>query len=142
VDGRFWRTVKGRIVKQHFHNSPIPYYCVNLQKQNKSKCFLVHRLIVITWIGPFPPGCETRHGSNGSLDNSICNLSYGTRSENELDKERDGTGFHTCVRRSDGIEFDSINNAAKQSGCQATHISAVCQGKRNSAGGFSWTYIR
>jgi hypothetical protein len=34
---------------------------------------------------------ETRHGPAGKLDNSVANLSYGTRPQNAADKYRDGT---------------------------------------------------
>jgi hypothetical protein len=141
VCGQFTRIVKGRIIVQSRHNSPTPYNHVHLHKQNKSQCLLVHRIIALTWLGPIPPGCEVRHSVNGSLDNSVANLSYGSRADNERDKERDGSGWHTRVRRSDGREFASINEAAKQSGCHASTITAVCRGRRKSTGGYGWSYV-
>lgn len=135
------RIVKGRIVAQSRHNTPIPYRHVTLHKRGNQQTLLVHRVIAITWLGPVPDGCEVLHGPNGYSDNSVSNLSYGTRSDNEKDKERDGTGHHVRVKRSDGIEFDSINEAADKTGCHASRITAVCRGRRKTTGGYSWSYI-
>jgi len=135
------RIVKGRIIPQSHHNSLIPYFQVTLHKQGKQETRLVHQIVALVWLGAVPANCEVRHGPNGYTDNSISNLSYGTRSENEKDKERDGTGWHTRVRRSDGIEFDSINEAAEKTGCHATKISAVCRGSRKTTGGYGWEYL-
>lgn len=44
-----------------------------------------------------------------------------------------------CVET--GKIYSCIRTAAEDSGAFATAISAVCRGKRNMAGGFSWRYI-
>ncbi len=44
------------------------------------------------------------------------------------------------VRRSDGIEFDSLTEAAKVTGCAAGNISAVCNGQGKKSGGYGWSY--
>lgn len=133
------RAVKGHITPQHSHNTPIPYRAVNLHRQGNHYTALVHRLVAITWLGPVPPGYEVRHGENGFADNSVSNLCYGTRSDNEKDKIRDGTRCKR-VKRSDGAEFDSILEAAEHSGCHASRITAVCKGSRKTTGGYGWTY--
>lgn len=49
--------------------------------------------------------------------------------------------FHkdvVCVET--GILYHGVNEAGRQTGISATHISAVCKGKRNVAGGFHWKY--
>ena len=67
------------------------YRQVTLSHDSKKKTFLVHRLVAAAFIGPCPEGEEVLHGIAGSLNNSVENLRYGTRSENEQDKKRDGT---------------------------------------------------
>lgn len=140
-NGKFPVRWRGRIVVQFHHNSSTPYFKVSLNKQNCQKSWLVHQLVMLTWVGSVPLGFEVRHSGNGYADNSLYNLSYGSRSDNEKDKERDGTGRHTKVRRSDGVEFASINEAAKQTDCWASKITAVCRGWRKTAGGYGWVYI-
>lgn len=45
------------------------------------------------------------------------------------------------VRRGDGKQYDTIVDAAKDSGASAWGISATCKGKQKTAGGFSWEYL-
>ncbi len=52
----------------------------------RQKNFTVHRLILLTFVGPRRQGMQSRHGLGGSLDNSLKNLCYGTKLENEADK--------------------------------------------------------
>lgn len=51
----------------------------------------VHRLVLEAFVGPCPPGMEVLHGPGGQRDNRLVNLCYGTPSQNQLDKYRDGT---------------------------------------------------
>jgi hypothetical protein len=46
----------------------------------------VHRIIAETFIGPLPEGMETRHLDGNKLNNSVSNLTYGSRSENAIDQ--------------------------------------------------------
>ena len=55
------------------------------------KTATVHSLVAEAWLGPVPEGMEVLHGPAGKQDNSIDNLSYGTRCQNHHDKKRDGT---------------------------------------------------
>lgn len=140
------KTLKGQLLVQNQlkkHNPP--YYLVSLTKNGRHVTKLVHQLILATWLGPCPTGCESRHGPIGFADNSIVNLCYGTHSDNEKDKDRDGTADRTTnecgVKRSDGVEFVNMEEAAKQSGTFNTNICAVCNGRRGSAGGYGWVRI-
>ena len=45
----------------------------------------VHQLIMRTFVGPSPVGEEVRHKNGDPTDNRLCNLEYGTRTENILD---------------------------------------------------------
>jgi hypothetical protein len=52
---------------------------------------LVHRVILLSFIGPCPTGLQCRHGNGKRNDNRLDNLSWGTQSENEIDKRLHGT---------------------------------------------------
>lgn len=93
------------------------------------------------WTGLCPEGMEVHHGPNGIRDNSVRNLSYGSHSANGLDMRRDGTHGGRAVCRSDGKEFQSMAEAAEESGCFQGNICKVCKGKRNTTGGFGWEYV-
>jgi hypothetical protein len=48
---------------------------------------LLHRLVILTFDGPptQPDHTDVRHGAGGTDDNRLCNLQWGTRSENMRD---------------------------------------------------------
>ncbi len=102
---------------------------VVLCKEGNQRSVAVHRIVMAAWVGPCPEGQEVRHGPNGVADNSISNLCYGTRSQNNLDKRRDGTVNGRRVKCSDGVEFTSLHEAAEDSGCSYQNIWSVCNGK-------------
>ncbi len=138
--------LKGRILKPGASLSG--HLTVALCKNGTQKTHYVHRLVTRAFISPCPEGLEVRHGVGGILDNTLKNLCYGTRSENMLDMERDGTGPHKPVRRSDGVEYRSATEGAKDNGLKVSHITAVCRQyippnghKCSTAGGYGWQYI-
>ena len=53
------------------------------------KVRFAHRLVARAFIGPCPPGHEVCH-IDGTRNNHVTNLRYGTRSENTMDKVRHG----------------------------------------------------
>jgi len=55
------------------------------------KDYSVHQAVAAAFLGPKPEGLIVLHGPNGKFDNRPENLSYGTHSQNALDKHRDGT---------------------------------------------------
>lgn len=50
----------------------------------------VHQLIMQTFVGPAPSGCEVCHNNGDPTDNRLINLRYDTRSENIKDVVRQG----------------------------------------------------
>lgn len=73
------------------------YFRVILTKDRAKTYATVHRLVTAAFIGPLPPGKETRHLDGDQANNALSNLTYGTRSENSLDMVRHGT--HRQVRK-------------------------------------------
>lgn len=51
----------------------------------------VHRLVMLAFRGPCPPGLEVCHGDGVPSNNRLSNLRYGTRSSNSLDSVAHGT---------------------------------------------------
>ena len=79
-------------VIRKLHLSRRGYWTVRLHAQGrKGKTFDVHHLVAEAFIGPRPPRYDTCHGAKGRQCNEPSNLSYGTRSENLKDRDRDGT---------------------------------------------------
>ena len=80
---------RGRVLKQTI--DPCGYMTVSLSKANHKRTKRVHSLVAEAFIGPRPYGMEVLHGAKGLDDNSISNLSYGTRQQNARNRARDNT---------------------------------------------------
>ncbi len=50
----------------------------------------VHRLVLLVFVGPCPPGMGCRHLNGNPADNRLENLAWGTHTENMADRNRHG----------------------------------------------------
>lgn len=70
----------------------LTYPTVCLSVNGKSKCCVVHRLVLAAFVGPRPPGMVCRHfPDRDPRNNRLDNLSYGTLKQNAQDKVIHGT---------------------------------------------------
>jgi hypothetical protein len=69
----------------------VGYLHVGLRKERRAHCVDVHRIAALAFLGPRPVGLDIRHINGVKTDNRICNLSYGTRTENMADAKAHGT---------------------------------------------------
>lgn len=65
--------------------------CIRPDATGKAKRQLVHRLVLLAFIGPPLPRQQGLHGDGDRSNNRIDNLRWGTSEENEADKKRHGT---------------------------------------------------
>jgi hypothetical protein len=94
------RILKPRVIRKY------PTVCLSrfgnllLKKQRIEK---VHRLVLITFVGPCPPGHEGCHKDGVPAHCSLENLEWGTKSKNALDKFKHGysspKGVHNGRRK-------------------------------------------
>lgn len=66
------------------------HLAVALSSASSVQQFRVHQLVMLAFIGERPPGMEIRHLDGVKTNNRLDNLTYGTRSENILDRVRHG----------------------------------------------------
>lgn len=108
-DGRVWAKPRGIYVKdkldrQTFHGhkgkwlkpglNSRGYLGVNLYDNpgtGQHSFYLIHYLVLLTFDKPKPEGLECRHLNGIRTDNSLENLCWGTRSENQQDSIRHRT---------------------------------------------------
>lgn len=64
---------------------------VSLYREGKERTHHVHSLVLTTFVGPRPEGKEACHNNGVPSDNSLTNLRWDTKRENNLDKGRHGT---------------------------------------------------
>lgn len=77
------KRVAGQILSQLI--TPNGYCQVFLWRGGKRRVFLVHKLVLLAFVGACPDNMETRHINSIRTDNRLCNLAYGTHSENVID---------------------------------------------------------
>lgn len=80
------RNKKGLILKDRY-KTPMRYRYVVLCKKEKS----ISSLVLETFISPRPPKMVVRHLNGNSQDDRLCNLTWGTQSDNIFDKIQHGT---------------------------------------------------
>lgn len=76
----------GRILKPGTYKDGHKH--VTLSRNGKTTCYQVHKLIMLTFVGPCPEGLQTRHLNGVPDDNRLENLTYGTLRENMQDRDQ------------------------------------------------------
>lgn len=80
---------KERILK--LQTSTNGYLYIRLSKNGKYKNFLVHRLVLESFVGFCPKGMESCHNDGSRDNNFVSNLRWDTYSNNNKDKIKHGT---------------------------------------------------
>lgn len=80
---------KAILLKQGTH--PFGHKIVSLWKNNKGRCFYVHRLVLETFIGKCPIKMQCRHLDNNPANNKLENLEWTSVSINQMDRVKFGT---------------------------------------------------
>lgn len=82
----FYQPIKGRLLKGH--RTKLGHTVVEL---SGGKRFFIHQLVLLAFVGPCPPGMESRHLNGDSTNDRLDNLAYGTPTQNNHDRIRHGT---------------------------------------------------
>lgn len=86
-------TIRGRILKGWTHHNG--YQWVRLYDTGRVESYMVHRLVLLSFMGPAPEGKPyVLHWDDDPQNNNLKNLRYGDNFDNARDKERLGT-FYT-----------------------------------------------
>ena len=86
-ENRAWKDAKR--VKQLPDTDGYPR--VYLSHDGKGHTVNVHRLVLLTFVGPCPDGMQCRHLDGKQTNNHVSNLAWGTKIQNERDKLTHGT---------------------------------------------------
>lgn len=135
---------KGKVLKQSVSSSG--YYQVRLSFGKRIEVSFPHQLILITFVSKCPTGMEACHRDDNKLNNLLSNLRWDTPHNNREDAVRNGrVKPSTSVIRSDGMIFNSIREAAKQTpDASSGRISEITRGIRignGLSGGYGWSII-
>ena len=138
-------TKSGRSLRQWSDRSG--YMRVALFHEGHGKQFYVHRLVATAFIPRSSSKLEVNHINGDKADNSVSNLEWCTKSENQRHSYRVlGRRWHagrprvgvTCIET--GESFDSIASAARAKGIDSRNLHAVLSPKsyKKTCGGFHW----
>ena len=133
------------------------YLQVDLHKNGKRKTYYVHRLVAETFLTKIPGKEFVDHINGIRDDNRIDNLRWCThrendrfplsrknKSENNAWKGKSGE-LHHSSKQVLCIELNKIYGSAREAERETRiaheNISRCCNGKRKSAGGYTWKYI-
>jgi hypothetical protein len=110
------------------------YRVVGLYRGSRRTPRTVHSLVMEATHGPRPEGMEVLHGNGHRSDNRRANLTYGTRSENNLDKAKHGTD-HNAIKAhcKQGHEFTPDNTYRKPEGGRSCRTCRVAWRKKSEA---------
>lgn len=90
--GNGWKyTVRERILKLTSDKDGYPG--VGLCMNGRAKHFLVHRLVLLAFVGLPPPGHEGCHEDNNPGNPRLSNLRWDTSAGNQADKIKHGTSY-------------------------------------------------
>lgn len=141
-------TGKERILKPYKNGNG--YLQVILRKDGHRKQPLVHRLVADAFI-PNPNNLETvNHKDEVKTNNAATNLEWMSQKDNinyGTRNKRVGEALSKQVQMLDKqtgellATFPSTHEAGRVTGINQSHISACCNGKRKSAGGYKWRYL-
>jgi len=93
-----------RILMQHIDKkskSSYPRYRVNLS----GKFLVVHRLVLLAFVGPCPEGMEACHNDGNPYNNRLDNLRWDTKAGNILDEVKNG---NTKITPSDVVKIREL----------------------------------
>ena len=134
----------GKILKPRLHRNG--YLMHQFYENNKRKFLYLHRIIAIAFIDNPEEKPQVNHIDENKLNNDLSNLEWCTVRENLVHGTRmkriAEKNFKKVIQLdlNDNVlnVFESIKQAGQETGVFATSISACCNGRIKSSGGFKW----
>lgn len=88
LTGGYRNAKAGRLLTQKLTQDG--YLAVNLCVNGQARCFTIHSLVLVTFVGQRPDGYVARHLNGTRTDNRSSNLAWGTIQDNVDDRGRHG----------------------------------------------------
>ena len=138
-DGNVFTKKRGRYMRPFANHSG--YLGIYLSKNGKRKYFFIHKLVAVAFV-PNPNNYkEVNHIDEDKKNNKAENLEWCTREYNN----NYGTKLSKVSKRvkciETGVVYPSFRAASRETGISAPAICWVCNGKRKTAGGYTWEHV-
>lgn len=125
---RFKRTVRkvpGVVLKPLNH--PNGYRRVALWKDGIYRSAFIHTLVLEAFAGPRPKDAEAAHNDGSKDNNTISNLRWASRSENQRDRELHGTGRIGKPKPTTGLNAELVRRLRLHAQLTGLSVSALAQ---------------
>lgn len=141
-----WRPVK------HVLDKGTGYLLVTLVNNGVKKNQFIHRLLATHFIPNPENKAHVNHIDGNKQNNHLSNLEWNTPQENAAHAVRIGLCDKRTQSQSVGViqldretgsfiaEHSSLHEAGRATGIAWQNIWKVCDGRRNTAGGYHWKY--
>lgn len=139
----------GRIRSRHRVLQPTTnwdgYLRVSIVKGGTRRLVALHRLVALAFL-PNPGNKPQVNHKNGiRADCRATNLEWCTNAENQRHRNSVvGSGKNrtkrAVVNTTTGQSFESLSDAARQTGARIASIQECCKGLRKTANGYGWQY--
>lgn len=138
-------TKKGRVLRTSVKKDG--YVSIQIYKDSKYYTFTVHRLVAKAFVENPDNLPEINHIDGNKQNNTVDNLEWCTRGYNIRHAFK--TGLYNPdnrrhnrkkVVRSDGVVFDSLTQAARESGTHISDVSMCCHGKLAHTAGYGFEF--
>ena len=137
LKNRWGNRIEPRLVKQQ--KTKKGYKRVRLSKKNKSKTFMVHRIIYITFIKDVENGLEINHKDFNRENNKINNLEMINHTKN-VRYSKAKPIIQLSLNNEYIRKWDCIRDVEKEIGIDHRQICACLLGKRQTCHGYKWKY--
>lgn len=138
------RNKHGRVLKQHPLGN-VEYLGIHLHRAGRRATRTVHSIVLEAFHGPRPVGLEGCHRNGQATDNRACNLRWGTRSSNHLDKVQHGTHNHakkTRCKRGHLLKGDNLKLSALKYGRRECKACALAHWRIATSTSTAETWLR
>lgn len=149
------KSLKTNKTLKWFINNKNGYAYVTLCKNNKRKCYRVHKLVAITYLKNTNNKSEINHINGNKLDNRIENLEWCSSSENQ--KHAYKIGLQKPIMSKNNklskktIQYDldyniikiwdSLSDIVRELNIKKQYISACCLGKIKKTCNYIFKYV-
>ena len=147
IQGKRCKThIKERVMRQYVGKDG--YLSIQLFSGGKPITFKVHRLVAQSFLDNPDNLPEVNHIDGNKQNNTVDNLEWCTRGYNIRHAFKTGlynpdnrSHNRKKVVRSDGVVFDSLTQAARESGTHISDVSMCCHGKLAHTAGYGFEFI-
>ena len=144
--GEIYSKISNRLRKQVVNKvNGYAYVMLSNPKGKTKKSMAVHRIVAEAWLPDSKSEC-VNHKNENKLDNRVTNLEWCTKAYNNTynsKTQRSCKRIAMCDKHTGEILkiFPSARIAEKGLETNYKNISAVCHGKRPTAGGYRWKFV-